>query len=78
MNEAVSTQRPLDSRYMGNIYLMADMCVSTVIGISSWFLHHPREQGKTEWTRFKEGKANLLSLMQENTKFPRKKIKLKG
>ena len=42
-----------------------------------WFLQHPGEQGKTEWTKFKEGKANLLSLMQENTKFPLKKMKLK-
>ena len=71
MNEALGTQRP--SRYMGNLYLRAGTCVSTVIGISSWFLQHPGEQGKTEWTKFKEGRANLLSLMQETTKFSLKK-----
>lgn len=67
MNEKEFTaQIPLDCRYLGNLYLMAASYVSIVRDIYLWFLQHPWEQSKTEWTKFKVGKTNLLSLMQGN------------
>lgn len=61
--ELFTAQIPLDCKYLGNFYLMADMYISIVMDIYSWFLQHPWEQGRTEWTKFKAEKTNLLSLM---------------